>query len=165
MLDSQVAGSDSPERLAVLRVLPPVLNSVRQVALSHNWLETSLLAISLQPHLVQALPPGVPPLQQLPKLDNKTAEALEAKGIEGHKWLEKFVAYDDDVEDADLTEAKEVASKWPRLEVVDADFRGKCAAVRLNRANGPSRRRENRDAWRHCAVHLLCAIQLPRLCY
>ena len=74
---------------------------------------------------MQALPPGVPAVQQLPKIDNQTAEAIEAKGAEGLKWMEKFLKMtDEDKIDVDLTEAQEVARKWPRLEVVDAEFKG-----------------------------------------
>lgn len=70
-------------------------------------------------------------MQQLPKIDNKTAEAIETKGAEGSKWMEKFVAMGDEEKiDADLSEAQEVASKWPRLEVVDAEFRGESMSNR-----------------------------------
>ncbi|OXG30931.1 translocation protein SEC63 [Cryptococcus neoformans Ze90-1] len=107
------------DQLAVLRVLPPLLNAIINIALAHNWLSVSLRCIQLQPALVQAMPPSVSPLAQLPGFDfEKGFEQQVTKKAEGDKWLEKWVRVREGFD-----EAFNVAKYWPRLEVIDAEFK------------------------------------------
>ncbi|WRT65860.1 uncharacterized protein IL334_002811 [Kwoniella shivajii] len=109
------------DKLAVLRVTPPLLNALANISLAHNWLTTSLLCIKLQPALVQALPADVSPLAQLPGVSPEKGTELQiVNKAEGARWLEKWVR----TEKKDVSaEAVEVAKYWPRLEVLDAEFK------------------------------------------
>lgn len=107
------------DQLAVLRVLPPLLNAITNIALAHNWLSVSLRCIQLQPALVQAMPPSVSPLAQLPGFSFEEGfEQQITKKAEGDKWLEKWVRVREGSD-----EAFKVAKYWPRLEVIDAEFK------------------------------------------
>lgn len=107
------------DQLAVLRVLPPLLNAITNIALAHNWLSVSLRCIQLQPALVQAMPPSVSPLAQLPGFSFEEGfEQQITKKAEGDKWLEKWVRVREGSD-----KAFEVAKYWPRLEVIDAEFK------------------------------------------
>lgn len=107
------------DQLAVLRVLPPLLNAITNIALAHNWLSVSLRCIQLQPALVQAMPPSVSPLAQLPgfSFEEGFEQQITTKA-EGDKWLEKWVRVREGSD-----EAFKVAKYWPRLEVIDAEFK------------------------------------------
>ncbi|KAK6907520.1 hypothetical protein I203_101515 [Kwoniella mangroviensis CBS 8507] len=109
------------EKLAVLRVTPPLLSALLNISLSHNWLTTSLLCIKLQPALVQALPIDVSPLAQLPGVTPEKGTELQIiNKAEGVRWLEKWMK----TEKKDVSpETLDVAKYWPRLEVVDAVFK------------------------------------------
>lgn len=110
------------EQYTLLRNVQPILNALSNISLSHNWLNTSLLVAKLQPCLVQALPADVSPLAQLPGITPELADEYEiTKGAEGKKWLERWAKSDSAKE---MRDAKIVAESWPRLEVVDAEFRG-----------------------------------------
>jgi translocation protein SEC63 len=104
----------------------PLLTAISNIALAHNWLNTSLVTLRLQSALVQAVPAGVSPLAQLPGITLDKAEELQwTKSAQGKKWIEKFAKAD--IEDnADLKEAKRVAGSWPRFEIVNAEFKGEC---------------------------------------
>lgn len=109
------------EQLEVLRATPPLLQALANIALGHNWLKTSLACQKLQPALVQAIPIGGSPLAQLPGISLQNGLELEiTSGAEGRKWLEKWVA----VNDEEYPEANAVARTSPRLEVTDAKFNG-----------------------------------------
>ncbi|OCF45263.1 translocation protein SEC63 [Kwoniella heveanensis CBS 569] len=108
------------DKLSVLRVTPLLLNALLNISLSHNWLNTTLLCIRLQPALVQALPADVSPLAQFPDVTpEKGTEMQIVNKADGVRWLEKWIKAD--IKDVD--EAQEIAKYWPRLEIVDAEFR------------------------------------------
>ncbi|CAK9782099.1 hypothetical protein CC85DRAFT_289163 [Cutaneotrichosporon oleaginosum] len=108
------------EQLEVLRALPPLLQAIANIALGHNWLKTSLLCQQLQSALVQAIPIGGSPLAQLPGISLQSGLELEiTTGAEGRKWLEKWVA----INDEKYPEANAVARNFPRLEVTDVEFK------------------------------------------
>ena len=97
-----------------------LLNALSNISLAHNWLSTSVLIVKLQAALVQALPLSSSPLSQFP--DIATSDALEleiVKGAEGKKWAEKAVK-----KDLVSGQAKVVANNWPRLQIIDAGFKG-----------------------------------------
>lgn len=65
------------------------------------------------------MPPSVSPLAQLPGFDfEKGFEQQVTKKAEGDKWLEKWVRVREGFD-----EAFSVAKYWPRLEVIDAEFK------------------------------------------
>ncbi|ORY28616.1 Sec63 Brl domain-domain-containing protein [Naematelia encephala] len=106
---------------SVLRATPPLINAMLNIALAHNWLNTSLLVTKLQPSLAQGLPANASPLAQLPGISPEQAIELEiVKSLEGRRWLEKWVKTDSD---SVSTEAKEVAKRWPQLEITHAEFK------------------------------------------
>lgn len=77
--------------------------------------------MQLQPALVQALPVGQSPLAQLSGITPERATEMEiVHKAEGKKWLDKW--YKTDIED--VTEAKNMAKYWPKLDVVSAEFKG-----------------------------------------
>ncbi|ODO07438.1 translocation protein SEC63 [Cryptococcus wingfieldii CBS 7118] len=107
------------DQLAVLRVLPPLLNALNNISQTRSWLGVSLRCIELQPALVQAVPAGVYPLAQLPGISfEKAFEEQVVRKAEGDLWLEKWVSSREGHD-----EAFEVAKYWPRLEVVDAEYK------------------------------------------
>ncbi|RXK35529.1 hypothetical protein M231_07208 [Tremella mesenterica] len=110
------------ELLSVLQSLPTILNGLLNIALARNWLATSLLAISLQPCLVQALPPDVSPLAQFPDVGPELGQEMQIRlGAEGKRWLEKWHAAKK--EEKWVSERTlEVVNRWPRLEVTDVKF-------------------------------------------
>nr|XP_019011920.1 translocation protein SEC63 [Kwoniella pini CBS 10737]OCF50701.1 translocation protein SEC63 [Kwoniella pini CBS 10737] len=109
------------EKLAVLRVTPPLLSALLNISLAHNWLTTSLLVIKLQPALVQALPTDLSPLAQLPDVTPEQGQELQIiNKAEGLRWLEKWIK----TEKKSVSEqAVNVAKYWPRLEIIDAEFK------------------------------------------
>ncbi|WVQ85273.1 hypothetical protein IAT38_007438 [Cryptococcus sp. DSM 104549] len=108
------------DQLAILRILPVLLNALLHISLARAWLKTSLLVIQIQPALVQALPADVSPLAQFPEIDPAKATELQlVSKAEGVRWLEKWVRKGDT---GSWIEAANVAKYWPRLEVVSAKF-------------------------------------------
>ncbi|EIW72719.1 hypothetical protein TREMEDRAFT_26719 [Tremella mesenterica DSM 1558] len=112
------------EMLSMLQNMPTILNGLLNIALARNWLATSLLAISLQPCLVQALPPDVSPLAQFPDVGPELGQEMQIRlGAEGKRWLEKWHAAKK--EEKWVSERTlEVVNRWPRLEVTDVKFTG-----------------------------------------
>lgn len=108
------------EQLAVIRLLPPLLNGLTNIALAHNWLKASLASYHLQSSLVQAVPVGTSPLAELPGISLNEAQELSiTKDAEGRRWLERYIK-------ADVTghdEANKVAKHTVKLEVVSAEFK------------------------------------------
>lgn len=77
--------------------------------------------MNLQPSLVQAVPAGISPLAQLPKITPQQAtEMAIVQKAEGKQWLSRWY---NSAENAG-SEAKEMAKYWPKLEVVSAEFKG-----------------------------------------
>ncbi|TXT08671.1 hypothetical protein VHUM_02799 [Vanrija humicola] len=108
------------EQLAVLRILPSLLNGLTNIALAHNWLKTSLACYQLQSALVQAVPVGTSPLAELPGISLKDAQELSiTKDAEGRRWLERYIKADVPGHD----EANKIAKKTVKLEVVSAEFK------------------------------------------
>ncbi|KAL7423633.1 secretory subunit [Cryptotrichosporon argae] len=108
------------DQRAILRTVQPVLAGLINIALAHNWLATSKLAIALQPALVQAVPAGISPLAQLPGIGLDDARRLAVvHAAEGKRWAEKFVKAD---KKQGVDVAHETAKTWFRLEIVSAEF-------------------------------------------
>lgn len=108
------------EQLEVLRVTPPLIQGLSNIALGFTWLDTSLLCLKLQSALVQAIPIGASPLAQFPDISLEEAQDMEIlTNSEGRLWLEKWVRRDVD----GLAEAKKVAKTWPRLDITSTEFK------------------------------------------
>jgi translocation protein SEC63 len=111
------------EQEAVLLQTPTLLNALLSIALARNWLAPTLAAMRLHAFLAQALPPrrGLE-LAQLPRVGKDEVRVLgagpEALGAAATKLGEKG-----DVRAEDVQKALE---RWPRLELVDAAFKGTC---------------------------------------
>jgi translocation protein SEC63 len=119
------------EQLAMIKALPPLLSALLNISLAHNWLKTTLNVIKLQPSFVQALPANASPLAQLSGINPEKGVEIEiVQGAEGKKWVEKFVKGSNGEKPGKLvagefTEAVNVAKWWPRLEITEAEFRGR----------------------------------------
>ncbi|KAL1406187.1 secretory subunit [Vanrija albida] len=108
------------EQLAIIRLLPPLLNGLTNIALAHNWLKASLACYQLQAGLVQAVPVGTSPLAELPGISLKDAQELAiTKDAEGRRWLERYIKADVPGHD----EANKIAKKTLKLDVVSAEFK------------------------------------------
>jgi translocation protein SEC63 len=106
---------------SILLTIQPLLTGLVNISLAHNWLATSTLCMSLQPALVQALPVGLSPLAQLTGITPERATEMEiVHKAEGKRWLDKW--YKADIEG--VSEAKNMAKYWPKLDVVSAEFKG-----------------------------------------
>lgn len=126
------------ERSTLLLSLPPLLTSLLNVSLSHNWLSTSLTIMKLHALLIQATLPTLPKLLQLPHFTYAQAKAAEEKlrslkgagGIEAWNRISK--AKRDEIlntvggvwTENESEETLEVARSWPKLEVLSAKFKG-----------------------------------------
>lgn len=134
---------------ALVTALPPLLTSLLNISLAHNWLHSTTRIMRLHAFLAQATLPTLPALLQLPHLDVAAARKLEAevKLLEGRdggdRWLQAFLALDEkrrrvlvdeccdaSVGETEIREMLDVAASWPKLEVVDASFKGACGAQR-----------------------------------
>ncbi|WVR05699.1 hypothetical protein IAU60_002723 [Kwoniella sp. DSM 27419] len=108
------------DKLSVLRLTPPLLSAMLNISLSHNWLNTSLQVIKLQPALIQAIPADASPLAQFPEITpEKGTEIQIVNKAEGSRWLERWIKSDD----KSVSESGDVAKYWPRLEVTEAEFK------------------------------------------
>lgn len=113
--------ADCPELDSILVSVQPILTGLVNIALAHNWLSTSTLCMQLQPALVQALPAGLSPLAQLTGITPERATEMELlHKAEGKKWLDKW--YNASIDN--VTEAKNMAKYWPKLDVVSVEFKG-----------------------------------------
>ena len=113
------------EQIDLLKACPALLTALLNISLSHNWMDTTLRIVRLQACLVQALPDSSSPLAQLPGITPDRAVELEmSKGCEGRRWLEKWAKKGD----AGSAETKMATNSWPRLEITDAEFKGKSCA-------------------------------------
>ena len=117
--------------------------------------------MSLQPALVQALPVGLSPLAQLTGITPERATEMEiVHKAEGKRWLDKW--YKADVEG--VTEAKNMAKYWPKLDIVSAEFKGESYSFCLTHLVIEliiSRWRKGRHTLGNCSVDLQMPIHLP----
>ena len=67
---------------------------------------------------MQGLPSNASPLIQFGISPDQAEEMEIVRGAEGRRWCEKLVK-------GDLEgRPKDIAQRWPRLEIVDAEFKG-----------------------------------------
>lgn len=108
--------------------MPTLLNSLLNIALSHNWLTPTLSVMRLHAFIMQALNPVTQPsdtlkFAQLPDFDTQEAEKL-AKSLSEDVTFPAFVEELEKRNDPRLSEAKIAAESVGKLEVVDASFKG-----------------------------------------
>ncbi|KAL7413088.1 Sec63 Brl domain-containing protein [Mrakia frigida] len=127
------------ERATLLLSLPPLLTSILNISLAHNWLSTSLTIMKLHALLIQATLPSLPKLLQLPHFTFTEAKAAEEKlkslkglgGVEAwsrisEKRRNEVLKAAGGVWGEDKEEVKEtvqVAKSWPKLEILSARFK------------------------------------------
>lgn len=102
------------------------MTSLLNVAMSRNWLLPSLSILRLQAYLAQGVHPAQSPeaalLTQLPHITEDDVKAT-ADRLDEHD-LKAFVEYLQETKDGRAEEVAKSASKWGRLDLVEASFRG-----------------------------------------
>lgn len=118
----------------MLLVLEPILTSLLNVSLAHSWLDTSRIIMHLHGLLAQGTLPFLPKLLQLPNVSFEQAKKAEdspdlirkSDPIRAWAWLSdtQRKAALPELDAQALQQTVDVAKKWPRLEVIDAKFKG-----------------------------------------
>lgn len=109
--------------LDVVNQAQVLVRGLGNIVLSHNWLTTYLHTLSLQQAIVQGLHPNLPSTLQLPHVDYSKDARTTIRDIAtaDDVQLEKLLS---DLTPQQRQEVKEVASNWPTLELISADFKG-----------------------------------------
>ncbi|THH10242.1 hypothetical protein EW145_g1464 [Phellinidium pouzarii] len=110
----------------VLIRCPALLNSLLNIAMSHNWLVPTLNAMRLHAYLTQAIiPSGASQLTniltQLPHINEDDVKTVIEQLNE--RDLKAFVNYLEKTNDARAEEAVKAAESWGGLELVEASFK------------------------------------------
>ncbi|KAH8106334.1 DnaJ-domain-containing protein [Cristinia sonorae] len=97
-----------------------LLSSLLNICISRNWLTPTLAAMRLQSYLAQGLNPGQTSLRyaQLPGISESESEELVHK----YPLLADLIFSLEEKADDRAREVKKVASKWCKLDLVDASF-------------------------------------------
>jgi translocation protein SEC63 len=110
------------EQTQVILQTPTLLNALLSITLARSWLGPTLTAMRLHAYLAQALVPrnsskkGLE-IGQLPRVD-ATESTTDVK------TMSEFATKLESSGDARASEVNKVLAKWPRLELVSADFKG-----------------------------------------
>ena len=108
------------EQQTILLQTPNLLNSLINVVMSRSWFTPTVSAMRLHAYLVQALLPGDERLKfaQLPGIKLSEAKELSISALDATPAVltEKGDGRADDV--------KKALSRWGKLDVVDASFKG-----------------------------------------
>lgn len=116
------ANRQPAEQSELLLQTPLLLNSLLNVSTSRNWLTPTLGAMRLHAYITQALYPGQESLKfaQLPGIKQSEAEDF-AKEFDGY---EDLAASLEEKHDGRLEDVKKAISRWGKLDLVDASFKG-----------------------------------------
>lgn len=139
----------SPTLKASMHQIAPVcvdlLSGMLQIALAHNWSELTDSIVTMTQCFVQAVPPcddvKVAELLQLGGLQRGAAKAmvdqseLAAQGIQGFwamndKERRELVGVKE-IGDKQYDHMVKIAGEWPRLELIDAFFKGELTFTQL----------------------------------
>lgn len=99
-----------------------LLTSLLSICISRSWLTPTLAAMRLHGYLAQALNPGQISLRyaQLPGI----SESDSADLVQQYPLLADLIFSLEEKADDRVREVKKVASKWGKLDLVDASFQG-----------------------------------------
>ena len=102
------------------------------MALSHNWLSSTLEVMHLHAYLAQALLPGSEPLLQFPSITKTDANGVATEGetVPLNGLVKKLASR----QDPRVEQLKEVGKQWGKLDVVDAQFKGTLQSCLLTMA-------------------------------
>jgi translocation protein SEC63 len=103
-----------------------------QIALAFNFYEPIRSAMEMSQHILQALPVGSSPLQQLPGVDKKLAQSLEMREKRAVKGVQDLLAMKDNdrrkalegLDEQKYHLAMSIAKQIPILIVSNAHFKG-----------------------------------------
>ena len=114
------------EKQSVVAISHKLARSLGNIILAHSWLEAYLATITLQQHLIQAFHPALPSTLQLPEVTLPIAQQAQPKTIDALVGLSDKGRKEAllDMSDQQRSSAIEVAENWPKLELVDAHFKG-----------------------------------------
>lgn len=110
------------EQATVLLQTPALLNSLLNIVTSRNWLTPTLAAMRLHAFLTQALTPGDNSLRlaQLPGVNPQEGREL----LKNSNSLETVAGNLEKEGDSRASAVKKAVSKWGRIDLVDASFKG-----------------------------------------
>ena len=111
------------EQESVLLQTPALLNSLLNIVLSRNWLVPTIAAMRLHAYLTQALVPGDDTVRfaQLPGIKQTESKDLASQV----SAIDAVPATLEEKSDGRSSEVKKALSRWGKLDVVDASFKGK----------------------------------------
>lgn len=121
-----------------------LLNGMLSIALAHNWMDMTLQLMDMLQCFVQAVPPSpdIRPASELMQLPGFTLEAARAVVLGSSQWgrfgLQGFWKMGDAerrrllrigkgdtlMDESTYAETVRVLGEWPRIEMVDAFFKG-----------------------------------------
>ncbi|KAL4241273.1 hypothetical protein ABKN59_000029 [Abortiporus biennis] len=105
----------------VLLQTPVLLNSLLNICISRNWLVPTLAVMRLQAYIVQALVPGEESSKfaQLPRITQIDADQL----VKEANSVDELIALLKEKGDDRVQDVQKAASKWGKLDLVDASFK------------------------------------------
>ena len=112
-----------------------LVTALGNIALAHNWLTAYLLTISLKQRLVQALHPTLPSTLQLPYITLPMATEIAAQnGVTTVQALfqlpnEERRSLLSGLSDEEKDELETFGRYWPKLEIVEASFKGPRSSI------------------------------------
>ena len=112
---------EGTEQARLLLQTPTLLNSLLNISISRNWLWPTLGIMRLHAYLAQALTPGDVSAKyaQLPGIEPEEAKALSRQASAVDELIGALGE-----KDGRVAEVKKAASRWGRLDLVDASFKG-----------------------------------------
>ena len=138
------------EQSELLLQTPVLLNSLLNVSTSRNWLTPTLGAMRLHAYITQALYPGQTSLKfaQLPGIKQSESEEF-TKESDGYEDLAISL---EEKQDGRLSDIKKAISRWGKLDLVDASFKGmwSCPPCPTITHTSPSYWRSSRHAFVLC---------------
>lgn len=117
------------EQSAVLLQTPTLLTSLLNISISRNWLSPTLAVLRLHSYLAQALVPGNTSLKyaQLPGIEQAEAKKLAKDAVA----FDELVTVLEEKNDQRASEVKKAVSRWGRLDLIDASFKGTPQGIEL----------------------------------
>jgi translocation protein SEC63 len=111
------------EQRQILLQTPLLLNALLNVSASRNWLTPTLGIMRLNSNLAQALPPNAPPRVRLTQLPGVSKADIDSFSPRPREMTEVLSALEEKG-DGRVGTVRKAISKWGRVEIVDAAFKG-----------------------------------------